>query len=1023
MPTQAAVSYRWQEPVILRATTASGPADLPRSLDLNDAAVTRIWLQRIWRNPAFRDALRAATPGLAQAVEAVLEGRRKDARQVRRTALSATSYLLRWHHRPTPLGLLAGTATVSTGGSAGAQWGEKHQVRLHADAEWLTDVILALQAEPDLLRRLPLVANNTARERGTRLVAMGPPADAYAPFLAPVEVSVRNARPVAAATKAARNPIVYSDLHSHLTTLFPNAAGSQIDTLLQGLISHHLLVTSLWAPMTTVDAFGHLCAELKRVSAETIPGLHDLVTALYDLRDDLAAHPPTASSIALDVIAPKMRALSAATTTPLVIDTELDCRTEIPAAVLEEAQAAVTALYRTTPHPYGYQHWRDYHRRFRARYGVGALVPVMELVSDSGLGLPAGFLGSERGRPPRQLTERDEVLLALLQSVFVEGRNELVLTDQLIDVLTKAAGTEPRFANRIETAFEIHAPSTAALDRGGFRIVLTSAPRPGSSMAGRFAHLLPPDECKGLAAGYLTDPGAITAQLSFPPRKRRNENVIRTPRLLPHIITLGEHHPADDQTIPLADIAVTADAHRFHLVQQSTERRLDVRVLHALEAGAQTPAVARFIAEVAGARHAAYKPFDFGAATRLPYLPRVRYRRTVLAPARWLLTADSLPGQAAGQSTWDRAFEAWRARTRVPDAVALLELDQRLPLDLTHPVHRRLLRASLERDQHLELREAPPADAFGWIGRAHEVWISLHRTKPEHALEEVPRVLVPRRAEPPRPPFPEAQPVLYARLRAHPGRYDEILTLHLAELLAAISDPEPLWWFSRHREVARPDADQYLDLVLHLAPGTYGAAAEHVRTWADALHRSGLAAGLTLADYQPQTGRFGHGDAMDAAHQVFAADSAAALAQIRSADQATDAIAPQALAAASVFDLITHLAPTRDEGIDWLIRQLPQATGRLDPQLREQVLRFTHPSSPSAPADLPGRDAVAPSWQARAAALDNYRRALTGYDPLNAARSLIHQHHVRALGADPAAEAVTLRLVRAAGLRERGGVR
>ncbi len=533
-----------------------------------------------------------------------------------------------------------------------------------------------------------------------------------------------------------------------------------------------------------------------------------------------------------DRLTPAMRALSEATPTPLVIDTGLDCDVQIPDAVLDEVADAVTALYRTTSQPYGYQHWRDYHRRFRARYGVGAQVSVAELVSDSGLGLPAGYLGSERGRPPKLLTDRDETLLALLQPVLMEGRRELVLTDKMIDALADAAGTEPHFVPRVETAFEIHAPSAADLERGAFEIVLTAAPRPGSSMAGRFAHLLDPGHQEALAASYRTDPDAITAQLSFAPRKRRNENVIRTPRLLSHVIAVGEHPPASGETIGLDDIAVTADARHFHLVQRSTGRRLDVRVLHALEAATQTPALARFLAEVASARYAAYKPFDFGAAARLPYLPRVRYRRTILAPARWLLTAEELPARAAGQDTWDLALHAWRRRLHVPDTVSMIEHDQRLPLDLTHPVHRRLLRSRLDQSGRLELREAPAAGAHGWIGRAHEVWVSLRNTEPTPHTEDAdasPAV----GAEPAPLHLPGAADVLYARLHAHPARYDEILTHHLPALLAVFGDDLPMWWFTRHRETARPDADQYLDLVLHLTPDTSAAAAEHVRDWAD----------------------------------------------------------------------------------------------------------------------------------------------------------------------------------------------
>lgn len=117
---------------------------------------------------------------------------------------------------------------------------------------------------------------------------------------------------------------------------------------------------------------------------------------------------------------------------------------------------------------------------------------------------------------------------------------------------------ERLFVPRVEAAFEVHSPSTRALSRGTFDVLLTAVPRPGSSMAGRFAHVLPPEHQDALAATYDGAPDGFTAQLVFPPRRHHNENVTRTP-LLPHVIELSGHQETDEATIPLADIAVTAD--------------------------------------------------------------------------------------------------------------------------------------------------------------------------------------------------------------------------------------------------------------------------------------------------------------------------------------------------------------------------------------------------------------------------------------------------------------------------------
>ncbi|MEV7458279.1 thiopeptide-type bacteriocin biosynthesis protein [Streptomyces rubiginosohelvolus] len=187
--------------------------------------------------------------------------------------------------------------------------------------------------------------------------------------------------------------------------------------------------------------------------------------------------------------------------------------------------------------------------------------------------------------------------------------------------------------------------------------------------------------------------------------------------------------------------------------------------------------------------------------------------------------------------------------------------------------------------------------------------------------------------------------------------------------------------------------------------------------------RDGLASGLALAPYQPQTGRFGHGPAMDAAHQAFAADSAAALAQIQLAER-TDAFAPQALAAASALHLVTPLAPDTAAAEEWLVGNLLQGTGRLDRTLRGWVLELTGPNGASALASLPGGPQVTEPWRARADAVDFYRTALVGErNPLDVARSLLHQHHVRALGVDPRTEETTIRLVRTAALQHRMAAR
>ncbi|TWE14986.1 thiopeptide-type bacteriocin biosynthesis protein [Prauserella muralis] len=1004
---------------VLRASTDPSGLDLPSALDLyGDGGIERgiAWLTMQWQRADVRTAVGYASPALSRQIDEMVAAGSRDLRAVRRVVISLASYLLRWQQRPTPFGLFAGVGLARIGAAAKVRWGFEHRVAVRADAAWLGDVITRLHQCVPLLERISVVVNNAGSVRGDRFVAPGSPPDGAGQELAPIEVSIGLGRPVRAAVEAAQKPVRFGALREQIMARFPAATRQSVDTMLTGLLDEGILISSLSAPMTCQDPLDHVCTKLEAVEAKTIPEVTHTVRELTTIREQLAGE---AVAVTETEVTRRMQALSAVADMPLLADTILDCDVEIPEQVAQEARDAVRVLYRLSPYPLGYPAWRDYHSRFRARYGIGALVQVLELVADSGLGLPAGFLGSSRGRTAHQMSERDEKLLAMIQRATVDGTGEIVLTDQAIEDLTASDPADLHLPARVEVAVEIHSNGVEALSRGRFTLAVTGTPRPGSSMAGRHAHLLPDDGRDAVAASFTAaEPGTVAAQLSFTPRKRRNENVARTEQLLPHVIPVAEHHERDEHLINLTDLAVTADDRRFYLVQISTGQRVEPRVTHALEAGVHTPPLARFLAEITTARASVYKAFHFGAAARLPYLPRVRYRRTILSPARWLLAAGDLPGRRASFAVWEAGLDAWRQQSRVPACVALVELDRRQPVDLNHPLHRLLLRTRLDRGGRLELRETSgPAD-IAWLGRAHELLIPLVLDSAAAASRSssiaVPQQVVASDAS----HLPGDSPILCAQIYGHPDRFDEVLTERLPSLLGAFGDVALNWWFRRHRQMSRPDDDQYLVLYLRLPQSSaYGSAAERLVEWASTLRSERLLSHVALTTHEPQTGRYGHGSALERAYDLFAADSAAALAQI--ALTIRTGTHRQAVAAASFVDVAVNFAGSVQSGLDWLLRELRQQHGRLQPALRDRALELTDPEAVwTSLRSVSGGEKVVTAWQRRAVALAAYRVALAEQrDPLTVLPSLLHLHHIRAVGVDPALERVTGRLARASARR------
>src|SRR5690606_4163902 len=117
--------------------------------------------------------------------------------------------------------------------------------------------------------------------------------------------------------------------------------------------------------------------------------------------------------------------------------------------------------------------------------------------------------------------------------------------------------------------------------------------------------------------------------------------------------------------------------------------------------------------------------FDLGAARTLDHTPRIRHGRTILAPARWVLHADTITGPGRW---WDR-FDAWRSTRRLPTRVVLADGGTHLPLDLDQPLDRHVLAHLASGKDHIELHEQIPG-AQGWLGRPAEVLATMTPVDP-----------------------------------------------------------------------------------------------------------------------------------------------------------------------------------------------------------------------------------------------------------------------------------------------------
>ncbi|MFD5830967.1 lantibiotic dehydratase [Lentzea sp. NPDC060358] len=905
-------------------------------------------------DPLLREAVAVASPALTAALDKVLAGR---APATGRLLAALTRYELRMAGRPTPFGLLAGVAVGEFAERAEAWLDGAHRRHVHLDQAWLDRWAGELEADLDVLVRLEVTANNLCTRHGDRLTVP------HGTRL----VGVRRTAVVARLLAAAATRIPVRDLVDVVAGDFPDVRRSALPALVAELVRLRFLQTSL------------------RQSERPLERVIELLPARYPQWERAAATKASVDAYRRSPVGRGTAELTAVRRTagaddPVRVDLELDAHVRLPHEVAREAERAADVLWRLSAHDNARsRNLADFHVRFLERYGVGELVPVLDLLDrDAGIGPPAGYERPWEAAPADD--SRHPVLVRLLAGALADGVTEVVLDDDLVDRLCPPGGTPPATAELFVT---LHAASVDALERGCFELVvnpLTGTQQAGASL-GRFGHLPQVRDLLAELAAVQAD-DRIPVQLDHLTTDPRDANVARVPRVLAHSLAVGV--PGRPGGLDLADVAVAADAHRLRLYSVSLGREIVPRVLHVLDISAAAPEVVRFLWDVSLMGVRTLKPWDWSALRDSPFLPAVRSGRTVLTPARWRVGESDVDT--------DGALAAWRRKWWVPGRVRLTNLDQQLCLDLGVREHRALLRAELRKSgTAVVCEDRSPALDQGWLRGPEGV----------HEVElVVPLVAADPERRPVRPPAPVRRSVAHlpggdwvsAHVQCSPHRQREVLLAHLNPWLATVKSEVDRWFFVRYQADEQPP---HIRLRLH------GDVLPQVRDRVAALVDARLCAGFSVHAYRPEVERYGGEAVIDLAERVFAADSRVAL---RGTSAAPDTLA----VAADVVSLISCFHGPGQDWPAWLLAEVPkdEAAHRAFARRRSEALAAI--TLDPVPADGDWAELLGEyGAKVRAAAAD-------WTSPGEILRALLHLPCNRRLGADFRAEAEVCALARGA---------
>lgn len=744
-------------------------------------------LMKLWWAPGVADAVRAASPHLADAVRRFDTLTGKDRRK---TVRGLGRYLNRMSFRSTPFGLVAGVATGVFGEEQHTRLGPAAigTARARADSGWVMHLVKQLAFGTERPHDLKVRCNDllhVARGRVWLSTAEGygwenasedrPAAHDDEKRAAPRggrSVSVRLSAPVRSVLEHARTPTALSDLATHLTEAYPEAGAERVAALLDGLLDSDILITAerprLLVPEP--DAAGHGAKSLLRAmlppvtDPEVARAVDGVEAAIGAFNRGVLPLPELLEAAG----APLPDAVAGHSGPTLQIDSALGLGAPLvlPPAVADLAEEAARVLARVGTEGRYPPHLKEYADAFSERYGHMSEIPLLEaLAPETGLGPPRGYRAPGRAYPlpgvagePAPRPAREAVLTRLVSTALARREPYVRLDDRLLDELADAsAGGDDRPPLPVlDLYLGLVAPGPGQ-DR--WRGVCGSA---GVGLGGRtFArfHDLLDDRTRAslreLAVAEERRQGdAVCAELSCLPADARSINVsVRAAAHtweLPVNVTPGRD---EDQVIRLDDVLVGVAEGKLYLRSRTLGRRLHVTQRTMLN-WTWAPDPCRFLLEVSFALSGPVTSFNWGELGRtMPFLPRVERGDLVLRRARWRLRPGDLTpstggghgrgdghgharGGAAVTAAFAEAAGAWAGTWMVPRLVNIVSHDNTLLLDLTSAPSLRELRDALEQapEEGIVLEEVLPVPDEGFLRDAagepyaSEVVVPLVRT-------------------------------------------------------------------------------------------------------------------------------------------------------------------------------------------------------------------------------------------------------------------------------------------------------
>jgi lantibiotic biosynthesis protein len=845
-------------------------------------------IERFLSNPIVQEAILTSSSDLSSAIPRWLEQR--DSKKGRQAGFNIARYLMRMATRPTPFGILAGVASAQVGydTSMHIMPANMNVKRSRPDMQWILAIVREAEARLTTHPELHIKVNSIAYVSGNRLIV--PHLDTYGQEDIEKTVSLRSTPLVLRVLELAHTGTTMGHLKQTIKTERPNASEAQIDNLLQSLHSQNVLISDIRPPLTKSNPIAYV---LEKLSG--FPGCLEICAQLSHVSKLLQAYDATPIGHGSDAYKELQRSMTISNVS-LRSALEVDMATRIEAPTISRRVVSDIAdltklLARLSVVDPIWNHLSVYRREFREKYGEDMEVPLLNLLDpDTGLGPPPTYayppakLHREQFNRP-EYPKRDRLLMEIAASAARKSELEVEFDEAILTQLEVHRDWQDKFPNSVEIYASVAAHSEDDIEKGNYRVVIgpSFGAYPAGKSFGRFMDILDDSVLTTFRQfTFLEQENSnhcIIAELVYVPNQGHFANVAIRPGLFRFEIAIGtEPGVQTDDVIPASDLLVGIQNDRFYLRSISRNVEVVVRSSHMLSPRF-APNICRLLTEISMEGHSPGSRFDWGAATKLPFVPRVGVGRVIISVAEWHFPINAIGIQRrVSPAIWYQIVQGWRKLWNMPRFVYLAYGDNRLLLDLESAFSIADFgnecwnqRANGET---LTLQEVFPSFDDAWAsgdaGRYFtEFIVPFQLNSPQTLGSKI--AAKPRYVSDKDRLRALGSDWLYAKLYANPTFQNELLAKLVFEMTSAMSKTglADRWFFIRYS-----DPEPHIRFRIHGDPNSLLLnAVPMITQMANSFLQTGMLQKVSFDCYEREVARYGGEKGLQIAEDIFWVDS------------------------------------------------------------------------------------------------------------------------------------------------------